>query len=300
MSGAGMSDAAPPEDAPEAVHPVAEPAPLAEPAPAERASPPAAEADLSGLVASPQRFTGRFATVYTTLGLIGAAAIAGLVVLVIRPGYHAGPGWSTWKPKPGSAQKVASEIASHIAPRYRLGENEGQLVAVLPSPPEVTVGTEKVAIKAVAVRKAPQSNTGILIYGTTNMVDYTLCGLGAHCSIDIGTPSTNRGRLVRREALEVALYTFKFAPGVDSVTAFLTPPPGQTTGDILYLRKDDLKQQLSQPLSKTLPLDTPPLPSSADPLEAATIDKLTEPHLYTYSLTALQTGGAALILDPAT
>ncbi len=98
-----MSDAAPPEDAPEAVHPVAEPAPLAEPAPAERASPPAAEADLSGLVASPQRFTGRFATVYTTLGLIGAAAIAGLVVLVIRPGYHAGPGWSTWKPKPGSA-----------------------------------------------------------------------------------------------------------------------------------------------------------------------------------------------------
>jgi len=52
-------------------------------------------------------------------------------------------------------------------------------------------------------------------------------------------------------------------------------------------------------LQKTLPLETPPLPTASDKLEKSTIDKLTLPHIFTYQLTALQTGGAALILDPA-
>ena len=211
-----------------------------------------------------------------------------------------GPPWSTWKPPAGSSQKVASEIADHVAHRYRLSENGGQLVAVIASKPQVTSGTQNIAIKAVAVRKAPQSNTGIAIFGADKTEDYTLCGLGSHCSISSGTATPLRGRLVRREALEVALYTFKFAPSVDSVAAFMPPAPGQTTSYILYLRKDDLKQQLHDPLLKTLPLDTPPLPTASDNAEKATIDKLTLPHMFTYELTALQTGGAALILDPAT
>ena len=61
-----------------------------------------------------------------------------------------------------------------------------------------------------------------------------------------------------------------------------------------------LVDQLHQPLSKTLPLQTPPLPTAADQTEKVAIDKLTLPHMFTYQLTALQTGGAALILDPAT
>jgi hypothetical protein len=109
-----------------------------------------------------------------------------------------------------------------------------------------------------------------------------------------------RGLLVRREALELALYTFKFAPSVNSITAFMPPPPGQTSSSILYLHKDDLNDQLHTPLNKTLPLDTPPLPTAPDTTEQVTIDKLTLPHMFTYQLTALQTGGAALVLDPAT
>ncbi|HEY3921130.1 MAG TPA: hypothetical protein VGL76_03355, partial [Gaiellaceae bacterium] len=120
-----------------------------------------------------------------------------------------------------------------------------------------------------------------------------------HCSIATGSATQARGRLVRREALEVALYAFKFVPGVTSMAAFLPPPPGQTTTYILYLRKADLQNQLNQPLSTTLPLSTPPLPSAADTTEKSTIDKLTLPHEFTYELTALQAGGAALVLDPA-
>jgi hypothetical protein len=246
-----------------------------------------------------KRYTFRFALAYTALGIILAAAITGLIVLVIRPGHHAGPPWSAWKPPKGNAQKVAAAIADHVAHRYVLSENGGQLVAVIASKPQVTSGTQNIAIKAVAVRKAPQSNTGIAIYGTDKTEDYTLCGLGSHCSISSGEATPTRGRLVRREALEVALYTFKFAPSVDSIAAFMPPAPGQSTSYILYLRKDDLKDQLKQPLNKTLPLETPPLPTASDNVERATIDKLTLPHMFTYELTALQTGGAALILDPA-
>ena len=251
------------------------------------------------LTPAPQRFTGRFAIVYTSLGIIAAAAITGLIVLVIRPGHHAGPAWSAWKPPTGNTQKVAAAIADRVAHRYRLSENGGQLVAVIPQKPEVTSGTQNIAIKFVAVRKAPQSNTGIAIYGTPKTVDYTLCGLGAHCSIAKGQPTQTRGRLVRREALEVALYTFKFVPNVDSIAAFMPPPPGQTASSILYLRKDDVKDQLHQPLAKTLPLTTPPLPGASDSAEVSTIDKLTLPHMFTYELQALPAGGAVLILDPA-
>jgi len=247
-----------------------------------------------------KRYTYRFALAYTALGIILAAALTGLIVLVISPGRHSPPPWSTWKPPSGSSQKVAAAIADHVAQRYRLTETGGQLVAAIASPPQVTSGTHSIAINAVAVRKAPQSNTGIAIYGTDKTEDYTLCGLGAHCSIATGKTTVTRGLLVRREALEIALYTFKFAPNVNSIAAFMPPPPGRTSSSILYLRKDDLENQLRTPLNKTLPLDTPPLPTAADTVEQSTIDKLTLPHTFTYKLSALQSGGAALVLDPAT
>jgi hypothetical protein len=274
--------------------PETEAAPLSEPAVAETMV-----ANALPTAAPPKRFTSRFAIAYAGLGITFAAALTGLIVLVIQPGHHTGPPWSVWKPIPGSTAKVTAQIADHVAGRYRLGEAAGQLVAVIAQKPEVTSGTANIAIKAVAVRQAPQSNTGIQIYDTTKTTDFTLCGLGSHCSIATGVATQARGRLVRREALEIALYTFKFVPSIDTVATFMTPPPGQTAGNILYLRKDDLKDALSQPLSKTLPLATPPLPTSADTMEQSMIDKLTLPHMFTYSLTALQTGGAALILDPA-
>jgi len=290
-----------PQPEPEAVTPT-EDVTTAEPGVAGASSAPAIELPVASVLPTmegPGRYTGRFALVYTGLGIVLAAALTGLIVLVIRPGFHPAPTWSTFKPPGTNPTKVTTAIASQVASTYKLGPKGGQLVAVIPSTPEVTSGTKNIAINIIAVRKAPQSNTGIATYPTNKMEQYTLCGLGANCSIATGTPSDARGRLVRREALELALYTFKFNPSVDSVATFLPPPPGQTTTDILYLRKDDFKAELSKPLSKTLPLATPPLPSSADASESKTIDKLTEPYLYTYELVALQTGGAALILDPA-
>src|SRR5437868_5669278 len=69
------------------------------------------------VVEGPGRLRARFAIAYTALGIIMAAALTGLVVLVIQPGHHAGPPWSTWKPTQTSTQKMAAEIADHVAHR---------------------------------------------------------------------------------------------------------------------------------------------------------------------------------------
>jgi hypothetical protein len=124
------------------------------------------------------------------------------------------------------------------------------------------------------------------------------CGLGSQCSIASGQASETRGRLVRREALEAALYTFKFVPAIDSVVAFMPPPPGQSQSTLLYLQKSQLSKELSQPLRKTLPVQDPPLPTEPDAKESATIDRLTLPAVYSYKLQQLQDASALLVLDP--
>jgi hypothetical protein len=79
----------------------------------------------------------------------------------------------------------------------------------------------------------------------------------------------------------------------------MPPAPTQTSSAVLFLRKGNFKQALSQPLAETLKLANPPLPTQPDTTEGTTIDELTLPSLFSYELQALQTGGAALVLDPA-
>ena len=80
----------------------------------------------------------------------------------------------------------------------------------------------------------------------------------------------------------------------------MPPGPNSTTSQVLFLEKDALKDQLKQPLNKTLPLTTPPLPGAEDLAEAATIDKLTLKNIFSYEYQPIETGGALIILDPST
>jgi hypothetical protein len=185
-----------------------------------------------------------------------------------------------------------------VAQEYHLNKKGAQLVAVVAGPPTVTSGTHKVSISHIAIRRSPQSDAGIQVVPSGQTWTMEFCGLGSQCSISSGQASETRGRLVRREALEAALYTFKFVPAIDSVVAFMPPPPGQSQSTLLYLQKSQLSKELSQPLSKTLPLATPPLPTEPDTKEAATIDKLTLPAIYSYKLQQLQDASALLVLDP--
>jgi hypothetical protein len=253
------------------------------------------------LIAKPaKRYSIRFVLLYGALAGIAIAAIVGFVVMVAKPSSTASStsGWSDWKPKHGNTAAMTSEIADHVARQYHLNKKGAQLVAVVAGAPTVTSGTHKVSISHIAIRRSPQSDNGIQVVPSGKTWTLEFCGLGSQCSIASGQPSETRGRLVRREALEAALYTFKFVPSIDSVVAFMPPPAGQSQSTLLYLQRSQLSKELSQPLDKTLPLQNPPLPTEPDSKEASTIDRLTIPALYSYRLQQLQDASALLVLDP--
>lgn len=125
---------------------------------------------------------------------------------------------------------------------------------------------------------------------------YELCGRGPECSIP-GTASLLRGRLVRREALELALDTFEFVPSIDSVAVLLPPAPGLPVSTLLYLERSNLRAELSRPLGKTLTSAQTPLPDDPDSAEAQTIDRLTAPADYAYFVQGLADGTAVITLE---
>jgi hypothetical protein len=241
-----------------------------------------------------RRYTARFIAVYGALGVVLAAAITGFVFLVAKPGHHASASWSAWKPKSSDPESMIKEIADFVGKEYRLKTGGGQLVGVVASRPAV----QNIEIKAIAVRSAPGSNSNISIVGAEKTEMFILCGLGSQCSIAKGKATTARGRVLRRESLELALYTFKYVPGVESIVAFLPPKPGSNPTYTLFLRKSDLTKELKMPLRRTLTRLTAPTPTTTDPRETPVIDRLTLPSLFQYSLTQAQDGSAVLVLDP--
>jgi len=249
------------------------------------------------------RFTTRFALVYGALTVVLIASSAAFVMFIV----DSTSGWSNWHPAPGTTATVSKEIADHVASEYRTAAG-AQLVAVVPSPPAVTIGTRNIAITAVAAHTSASATSNIQATLTDGTETYTFCGLETLCSLS-GTPTLYRGQLIRREALETALYTFKYLPKIDSVIAFMPASKASTLKELLYLRKQDLTQQLGQPLRKTLTLAAPPPPPSAaataadpnldpDQVEQPTIDQLTLHRVFTYTFTDLQSNGALLILSP--
>lgn len=249
-------------------------------------------------------YRSRFAIVYVALALVAGVGIGALVVLVARPDAAPSPKWSAWEPS-GSDSARTKQIADRVAKGYRL-DNGQQLVIALSGPPTVTAGgtggTGDIPVRAIAVR--PDTSTGqaeendISIIGAEGSHQYILCGLGTNCSIASGQPSEERHALLRREAVELALYTFKYVPSIDNVTVFLPPrPDGAAPPNAVFLRRSDLKQELGDPLPKTLEPTTPTM-SQLTGRELGTINRLTRPHLYQYEYQQAQDGSAVLVLSP--
>jgi hypothetical protein len=243
-----------------------------------------------------------FLLLYGLLGAALVAAVVGLVLLVIAPRVGSSAPWSKWQPSGSSTAAIENSIASHVGGLYHLSKNGKPLVAVIAEAPVVTSGTTKVDVSEIAIQQksgsggSGSSGSGYAIYPSNNTWMDELCGLGPSCSIAAGQPTNQRGQLVRREALELALYTFKFS-GISSLVTYMPPPMGQPAGEVLYFQKSNYGKELSQPLDQTLAAKTP-LPTQTDTAEKTTIDKLTLPALYSYSLAALQDGSAALVLNP--
>jgi hypothetical protein len=244
--------------------------------------------------ALPRPHRVRFGLIYGALGAIVVAAIAGGVVFANRS-IHPSPAWSSWKPN-GGGLGAAQKIADHVAQRYRL-PNGSQLVDVISKAPSLSPPSSgTLPLHYVAIKGTKGSGDQVYPVSGTNSVMYSLCGLGTGCAIASGKPSPERGLLVRREILELALYTFRYVPGVENVIAFIPPALGKQY--VVYLRRSDLAAELKQPLTTTL-RSSVPLPKAIPAREVRMIDATTVPRVYTFGVAQAPQGDLVFVLTPA-
>ena len=115
-----------------------------------------------------------------------------------------------------------------------------------------------------------------------------------------GEPSVARDKVLRREALELALYTFRYIDDADSVVAFFPPGKGQKPTHALLFTKEELSDQLNSPLRQTLPRAKPPLPGDLTAAERKVIDTLTGARVFKFRVEQGQSGARVLVLVPET
>jgi hypothetical protein len=277
---------------------------------------------------------GRFRTITAVLVALGIGAIIVTVSVAVggRRSAATGPTWSAWQPSEGGTLG-ARDIADFVSPFYRIDSvNQLALVTVVNlesaaaasaaqqaaangTAPSTTTGSGL----QVAVRPSPTSSQVSLLSGNT--IAYNLCGIGGkNCAIGVGKPSTNRLLLLRREALELALYTFKYIGGTQNVVAILPPghtqPPPPTLSKkppsakatkvttkpvdiaVLFLRQE-ISPLLKHPLTQILPEQTPPTVAQMPHApEAGLVDQLTARALFSESLQQAQDGSNLIVLNP--
>jgi hypothetical protein len=239
----------------------------------------------------------RFGVAYLVLATVVGAAAGTFVLLLGRP-EKANVDWSTWKPAAKGGFQI-QEIADHVGRRYRLGDGR-QLLVAIPGAPSIADGENRIPVSGVA-RRAPivRSRADFAYTSLGNGLMYVLCGGSSpRCSL-AGRATNERGRLVRREALELALFTFKYVDGIESILTFMPPAAGSEDTHALFLQKSDLAAQLARPLTHTLRARTMFQPGDMDAIEGTVVDRLTLPHLFRTQPSQAQDGSVILVLDPA-
>ncbi|HET7051181.1 MAG TPA: hypothetical protein VFI54_23145 [Solirubrobacteraceae bacterium] len=249
-----------------------------------------------------------------TAALVGIAIGAiGVAIAILVGNNSPGPQakWSSWTP-PDNGVAGERDIANAVAPLYRASPASQLAVVTVQNFSDTGTGTQ------VALR-SPNDGTLSALGGTTAV--FNLCGLGPNCGISSGTPSADRLLLLRREALELSLYTFKYVHGVENVVSILPPghavtvttakltakPPDKAGGKSktapLYMavafQRRSLQPFLNRPLRETLPEQIPPTPTTiASAPEAELVSVLTAQALFKQQVIQAQDGSNVLVLDP--
>ena len=238
----------------------------------------------------------RFSVAYLALATLLGVAIGTLVMLVERPAPAPPPLWSPWQPNEASRVARQQQIASHVGSQYHLNGGK-RLVRVVVRDPDAS--PNPIRDVAVARNLDPKQQSDVLgVVDSTKTAMYILCGDGPHCSIKEGKPSVARGTVLRREALELALYSFRYLDDTDSVVAFFPPQKGQDLNHVYFFAKSDFKDQLDAPLRFTLPQSKLHVPGSLAPHERRTIDALTVPRQFRFALRRERGGANVLVLAP--
>jgi hypothetical protein len=247
-------------------------------------------------------YRNRFAAFFVVLAIVAGVGVGSLLVLVGRGSPEPAPSWSAWQPNGTSDQRVA-QIADHVSRPYRLPSGNALVAITYQGPPVGTLDGSLQAVRAVAVR--PDTTGGradasdIATIDGRNTVQFNLCGLGKACSIPEGKPSNERGQLLRREALELALYSFRYVGGVDSALMLLPPRADGQAATAVFLTKHDVGPMLGRPLDQTLTAPLTPGVGEIQVDEQSAIDRTTLPRLYGYGWLQAQDGSLVMVLTPA-
>ena len=251
----------------------------------------AAAGALGDYDAKDSRHTPRFQFMLGALFALGLAAAAAVVGLIIKgePNRPPSIAWSSWKP---SGSDAPGQIAEHVGQRYHQ-QNGEQLVLVKGGPLEVSNTPLKIVL----------SQGGNYYPVDGKAVLYNLCGLGGDCRIRSGKPSEARLLLLRRESLELALYTFRYTDA-DNVVAIFPPTADKKTGKFkkrqdlaMFLQRSDVEQELKRPLDTTL-TDTPPQVSTVlQSPDIGSVTSITSPRSFNFKLLSGGTDGAYIVLS---
>jgi hypothetical protein len=248
----------------------------------------------------PSPFRGRFGFAFGALAGVGVCVAALAVVLATAPGDTGPPlakNWSAWQPDTPKMIEGAQAIAAHVGLQYELDDGS-PLTQVRSS------GLEFQGLRlGVAVR--PKGEDLQFLEGDGLL--YVLNGLGAGGAVAGDKPSKARGRLLMCEALELALYSFRYLDDVTMVVVLLPPAAKDdasaatsTSADTeptraIFYRPGDLLAQLQLPLSHTLSPETP-TPETMKPPENARIDSLALRNLFLASVQPLKEEQSYLVL----
>jgi len=230
-------------------------------------------------------YQSRFQLLFGVLLGVAMAAVVATALVIADGRKEEDPGavsWAAWHPSASDGLEAVNQIAEHVGQRYTLPSGN-QLVGVRGGPLEL-------ANLPVTIAVQQQGNVKIL---DQKGVLFNLCGLGKNCSIKEGKPTYERSLVVRREALELALYTFRYIKNVEQVVVILPPDPrkNQKPSYAMFFRRNDVGASLNRPLAATLP-GNPPVPPDVSKGEQAFINSLTSQNLFAYTP---QEGGDAHI-----
>jgi hypothetical protein len=249
----------------------------------------AAGAPAKAVAHEPTPYAPRFQFLTGALVAVGIAALVGLTIAIVGiPPKDEGPAWSSWKPTSGGLQG-ATQIASHIAEAYR---DQGRQL--------VNVDANDISYQGipllVAMRKSAEEGGAIQVHDEKGVL-YQMCGLGVNCQIDAGKPSPRRDFLLRREGLELALYTFRYLGDVKQVVVLIPASPGKAQTKALYFSRDAVRPELDRPLTSSLLPTPPPTKDVKLSPDAKLVDQTTNPYLFSLMGSSFNERGY-LVLDP--
>lgn len=305
----------------EALEPPVEPTPAAPEVPDAPALPEAPAADAPALPAvaaetivplllrEEKTYPRRFFFALFVLGTVLGVALAGFVLIAQhhdkKPAPFAqtvgGSAFGGWRPTCAAEFGCdrPHQIAAYVAPKYRLAGGK-DIVAIISGRPTIPAQDGSAADVPVIIERNDHGSR--IVYtapAQDNTVQYALCGFGASCAIG-GTPSVERGDLLRRQALELALLTFRFDAAVKSVlTFFPKPAKAADAAYTLFFRRQDFDAQLSRPLADTLGKQVVLKVGQMSEGQARTIGTLTAPRVFKYEYRQTQQGFPILALTPA-